>query len=119
MYAIRSYYVVGIALDEADFAIAQRDADAATASAHVTGRVLDLDAACLVERFRQGVMYRLRHKDKPVIPARPGVRVTLPIDCTFLSVRTRITSYNVCYTKLLRLELRYLSQRQPFLEPQA
>jgi hypothetical protein len=48
--------VVRVALDEPHFAVAQGDTDAATAGAHVTGGVFDLDAALPVKLFRQGVM---------------------------------------------------------------
>jgi hypothetical protein len=48
--------MLGVALDEANLAVAQRDADAAAAGAHVAGGVLDLDAAAVVDFFRQGIV---------------------------------------------------------------
>jgi hypothetical protein len=48
--------MIGVALDVADLAIAQGDADTAAAGAHVTGGVLDLDAAVAVGGFVQRIM---------------------------------------------------------------
>ena len=53
--------VVRVALDMPDLAVAQRDTDAATARAHVAGRVLDLFPA----RLGFHLQYRIQHAPTP------------------------------------------------------
>jgi len=59
--------MLGIALDITDFAVAQRDAYASAAGAHVAGRVLDFDAILVLrccDCGRHGFPKRRCRKDR-------------------------------------------------------